>query len=79
MAKKNHDTPTALVDVAPAKPKPKSAAAILQNCLAQLENHPDAKLLGVSRAALRERAWYDAAIRDQEEVTIRVAIRLRTV
>ncbi len=75
MAKKHE---SALVDVAPAKPpKPKSAAAILQNCLAQLESHPDAKIVAVNRCAPRERVWYDVANRDQEEVNVRVVIKIK--
>ncbi len=67
------------VEAAPkAKPpKPKSAVAILQNCLAQLENHPDAKIVAVNRCAPRERVWYDTPNRDQEEMNIRVVIRIK--
>ncbi len=78
MAKHKDDSTTALVDTPVKVEKPKSAQAILHNCIAQLENHPDAKVIAVNSYAPRERVWYDEALRDQEEVQVRVVLKIKT-
>ena len=78
MAKKHQESVAVLdVPVQEKQAKKKSAAAILQACIAELENHQDAKLISLNNCAPRERVWYDAPSRDQSEYILRVVIKAR--
>lgn len=85
MAKKMFNGPlveeTQTVVVEPEKPKPtlQKAAVILQNCLAQLDKHPDAKLVSVQRFDVkdRDRAFFDVMLSEQEELVISVILKVK--